>query len=80
MQRVIFDCDPGIDDALAIFTLLAARDVEVLGMCATVGNVPVETGYRNLRNLAAFVGRDDIPVFRGAELPLVRDYAFDPLV
>lgn len=80
MRRIILDCDPGIDDALAIFTLLAARDIDVLGLCATVGNVPVETGYRNLRNLAAFAGRPEIPVFRGAELPLVRDYAFDPLV
>ncbi|MDA8346702.1 MAG: nucleoside hydrolase [Thermaerobacter sp.] len=80
MRQVILDCDPGIDDALAIFTLLAEPDVAVLGMCATVGNVPVDIGYRNLRNLAAFTGRSDVPVFRGAELPLVRGYAFDPLV
>ncbi len=80
MRHVILDCDPGIDDALAIFTLLAERDVEILGMCATVGNVPVDTGYHNLRNLAALCGRSDIPVFRGAQLPLVRPYAFDPLV
>lgn len=80
MRYAILDCDPGIDDALAIFTLLAEPDVEVLGMCATVGNVPVETGYRNLRNLAALVGREDIPVFLGAALPLVRSYRFDSLV
>jgi purine nucleosidase len=80
MRQVILDCDPGIDDALAIFTLLAEPDIEILGMCATVGNVPVDVGYRNLRNLAALCGRPDIPVFRGAQLPLVRSYAFDPLV
>ncbi len=80
MRPVILDCDPGIDDALAIFTLLAEPGVAVLGACATVGNVPVDTGYRNLRDLVALCGRSDIPCFRGADLPLVRSYAHDPLI
>lgn len=79
-MRILLDCDPGIDDALALFTVLAARNVELLGLCATVGNVPVETGFRNLRNLAALAGRADVPVYRGAERPLLREYRFDPLV
>ncbi len=78
-MQILFDGDPGIDDALAILTLLR-EPVEVLAMSAVVGNVPVETGFRNLRDLAALAGREDIPVFRGAERPLVRDYVFDPLV
>jgi inosine-uridine nucleoside N-ribohydrolase len=77
--QILFDGDPGIDDALAILTLLR-EPVDVLAMCAVVGNVPVDTGFQNLRDLAALAGRDDIPVFRGAELPLVRDYVFDPTV
>ncbi len=75
----MFDGDPGIDDALAILTLLR-EPVDVVAMSAVVGNVPVETGFRNLRDLAALAGREDIPVFRGAERPLVRDYVFDPTV
>ncbi len=78
-MQMLLDCDPGIDDALAILTLLR-EPVDVIGMSAVVGNVPVETGFRNLRDLAAFAGRADIPIFRGAELPLVRDYTFDPTV
>ena len=78
-MQILFDGDPGIDDALAILTLLR-EPVDVLAMSAVVGNVPVATGFRNLRDLAALAGRADIPIFRGAELPLVRDYAFDPTV
>ena len=76
---MVFDGDPGIDDALAILTLLR-EPVDVLAMSAVVGNVPVATGFRNLRNLAALAGWSDIPVYRGAELPLVRDYVFDATV
>jgi len=76
---VAFDGDPGIDDALAILTLLQ-EPVDVLAMSAVVGNVPVETGFRNLRDLVAFAGRPDIPVFQGASRPLLRDYTFDPTV
>ncbi len=78
-MQILFDGDPGIDDALAILTLLR-EPVDVLAMSAVVGNVPVDTGFRNLRDLAALAGRDDIPIFRGAQLPLVRDYVFDPMV
>ena len=78
-MQILFDGDPGIDDALAILTMLRER-VEVIGMTAVVGNVPVATAYRNLRDLAALAGRADIPVFRGADRPLVRDYRFDPTV
>ncbi len=78
-MQILFDGDPGIDDALAILTLLR-EPVDVLAMSAVVGNVPVETGFRNLRDLVALAGREDIPVFRGASRPLVRDYVFDPMV
>lgn len=78
-MRIVFDGDPGIDDALAILTMLR-EPVDVLAMSAVVGNVPVATGFRNLRNLAALAGRSDIPIYRGAELPLVRDYVFDATV
>jgi len=77
--RVLLDCDPGIDDAIAIFTLLRER-VEVLGLCAVTGNVPVQRGFRNLRDLVALAGRGDLPVFRGAELPLLGDYTPDATV
>lgn len=78
-MQILFDGDPGIDDALAILTLLR-EPADVLALTAVVGNVPVKTGFRNLRNLAALAGRDDIPVFCGAKLPLLRDYVFDPTV
>lgn len=68
----ILDTDPGIDDAFAILTLLAAGQTQVLGLMAVSGNVPIDVAFRNLRNLAALAGRSDVPVFRGAEGPLIR--------
>lgn len=72
-MQFILDTDPGVDDAFAILTLLADKQVDVLGLMAVSGNVPIDVAFRNLRNLAALAGRDDVPVFRGAEAPLVRE-------
>lgn len=71
-MQFILDTDPGVDDAFAILTLLADKNVDVLGLMAVSGNVPVDVAFKNLRNLAALAGRSDVPVYRGAEAPLVK--------
>jgi pyrimidine-specific ribonucleoside hydrolase len=69
---VIVDCDPGIDDALALALLAVSPEFDLRAVTTVRGNVPVEDSTRNaLRTLAAF-GRPEVPVCPGAERPLVR--------
>jgi purine nucleosidase len=66
--RIILDCDPGIDDALAI--ALAVIHCEVLALTTVGGNVGVEHTTRNAGSVLAVLGRSDIPVHAGADNPL----------
>ena len=70
MHKVIFDTDPGIDDAMALLFLHAAADVEVVGITTTFGNGAIETTTRNALYLAERFGID-APVAQGAAGPLV---------
>jgi purine nucleosidase len=72
-RRIIIDTDPGIDDAVAIMLALAAPDVlEVLGITAVAGNLPLAQTERNARRVCELAGRTDIPVYAGCERPLLR--------
>ncbi|OWQ90746.1 hypothetical protein CDN99_11255 [Roseateles aquatilis] len=66
---VIFDTDPGIDDALALALLACHPRFELLAVTAVFGNGPVDITTRNARGLTALFGRD-IPVAAGAPGPL----------
>lgn len=66
--RVIIDCDPGHDDAMAI--LLAGRHTELLGITTVAGNAPVTSTTRNAL-LCTQVLALDVPVHEGAAQPLV---------
>ena len=73
-QRIIIDCDPGQDDAVALFLAMASpAELEILGVTAVAGNVPLELTQRNVRMMCDIAGRDDIPVFAGCDRPMVRD-------
>jgi purine nucleosidase len=73
-QRIIIDCDPGQDDAVALFLAMASPDeLEILGITAVAGNVPLELTQRNVRLMCDIAGRADIPVFAGCDRPMVRD-------
>jgi inosine-uridine nucleoside N-ribohydrolase len=69
---VWLDTDPGVDDAMALALLLALKRYDVKGVSAVAGNVEIEKTFRNARDLTAFFGRQDVPVYRGAARPLVR--------
>ena len=73
-RKVIIDCDPGIDDSLAIMMALSSPELEVVGLTIVAGNSPVEMGYENARKVLKFLGRMDVPVFMGAEKPMKREY------
>jgi purine nucleosidase len=72
-RRIIFDSDPGQDDALALFLALAAPEIELMGVVSVAGNVPQPLVTTNSLALLAVADRDDVPVYRGCERPLLRD-------
>lgn len=74
MERVIIDCDPGIDDSLAIMLALNSPELEVVGITIVAGNSPVEMGFSNAKKVLDFMGRLDVPVYAGADRPMKREY------
>lgn len=72
-QKIIIDTDPGQDDAVAILMALSSPDeIEVLGITAVAGNVPLSLTQRNARMICELAGRPDIRVFAGCDRPLGR--------
>lgn len=74
-QALIIDCDPGVDDAVALMLAFGSEALELLAVTAVGGNVPVEKTARNARMLRQIAGRGEVPVFMGAERPLRREPA-----
>jgi len=70
-RKIIIDTDPGQDDAVAILLALASPDeIDVLGITAVAGNVPLELTARNARIVCELAGRTDMPVYAGCDRPL----------
>lgn len=73
-RKIIIDCDPGIDDTLALMLALSSPELEVIGITIVCGNVPTDIGAENALKVLKFMNRLDIPVYYGEELPLKREY------
>lgn len=71
-QPAILDCDPGHDDAIALFLAAACPELEVVAVTTVAGNSTVENTTRNALKLVEAAGLG-IPVARGMDKPLVRD-------
>jgi purine nucleosidase len=71
-EKIIIDTDPGQDDAVAILLALASPELDVLGITAVAGNVPLSLTEKNARKICELAGKPDIKVFAGAIRPLVR--------
>ena len=69
---VIFDCDPGHDDAIALLLALASPELHLLGVITSYGNQTLAKTTVNALRLLQFAGRTDIPVAVGATQPLQR--------
>ena len=75
---VLIDCDPGVDDAVALLLAFACPEaLELLAITTVAGNVPLALTARNALVIRTLAGREAVPVFAGAERPLVRAPAFD---
>lgn len=73
-RKIIIDTDPGQDDAVAILLALASpEDIEVLGITAVAGNVPLALTAKNARIVCELAGKPDTKVFAGCDRPLRRD-------
>ncbi len=73
-RSIIIDCDPGQDDAVALFLAMSSpEELDILGICTVAGNVPLGLTQRNARMMCDIAGRDDVPVFAGCERPMVLD-------
>ncbi len=70
--KILIDCDPGIDDALALALAHGSPELEVVGVTSVGGNVGLDDTTNNVLGLAEFYGMD-VPVARGAGRPLVRE-------
>ena len=71
-KKIIIDTDPGQDDAVAILLALASPELDVLGLTAVAGNVPLHLTEKNALKICELAGRPDVKVFAGAVHPLVR--------
>lgn len=72
-RKVIIDCDPGIDDALAIILALKSKEIEVIGITTVSGNVESLQGAKNALKVLKLLGRLDIPVYLGEGKPVKRE-------
>ena len=72
MTRLIIDCDPGIDDALALLLALASPELDVAAITTVAGNVSLDRTTANGLRVLELAGRSRIPLAAGCDRPLVR--------
>jgi inosine-uridine nucleoside N-ribohydrolase len=73
VTRIIFDCDPGHDDAIALALALASPELDLLGVTTVAGNQTLAKTTANAIRVLDHLGRRTVPVAAGADRPLVRE-------
>lgn len=76
---ILLDCDTGVDDTMAIMLACISPNIELVGIGTIWGNVDLDTATQNTLNILAMCGKSEVPVARGASLPLNGshvDYAY----
>jgi len=69
-KKIILDCDPGHDDAVAIMLAAAHDDIEILGITCVAGNATLDNTTINALKICSLIGANNIPIFAGADRPL----------
>jgi pyrimidine-specific ribonucleoside hydrolase len=72
-MKIVLDCDPGHDDAIALLLALASPEVELLGVTTVHGNQTLEKTTVNALKVLEFAGRAEVPVAAGADRPMRRE-------
>ena len=73
VQKILYDCDPGHDDAVAILLAANSPELELPGITLVAGNQTLDNTGRNACHVLQWLGREEIPVYTGCERPMVRD-------
>ncbi|HSM84335.1 MAG TPA: nucleoside hydrolase [Nodosilinea sp.] len=72
-RPLIIDCDPGVDDAIALLLALASpAEFDLLGITTVAGNVPLALTTANARRICHLAQRPEVPVYAGCPRPLLR--------
>lgn len=71
-RNIIIDCDPGVDDAIALMLALRSPELAVQAITVVAGNVPLTLTQRNARQICELLGRIDVPIYAGCPRPMVR--------
>lgn len=75
---LILDCDPGIDDFIAILMILAAPEkFNLLGITVSGGNVPLHHTSQNALKACELAGRSDVKVYAGCPGPILRELVYE---
>ncbi|WP_434723961.1 nucleoside hydrolase [Mesorhizobium sp. RIZ17] len=71
-SKIIIDCDPGVDDAIALLLAFASPDeIELVGITTVIGNVSLPLTTRNALRVTAMANRQDVRVYAGCSRPIV---------
>lgn len=72
-EKIILDCDPGHDDALALTMAVASTQIKLLGVTTSAGNQTLDKTLNNALRMLTLLGATDVPVAGGNHRPLMRD-------
>jgi purine nucleosidase len=72
-KKIILDCDPGHDDAVAIMLAAASKEIEILGITCVGGNVGLDNTLDNALKVCTLIERTDIKIYSGARKPIHYD-------
>lgn len=78
-RKIILDCDPGHDDAIAILLAGKHSQIELLGITVECGNQTLEKTGRNALNLAQYLSLE-VPVCLGADKPIIKEIDICPAI
>ena len=73
MKKIILDCDPGHDDAVAIMLAAANDNIEILGITCVGGNTTLENAKNNALKICTLIGKTNIPIYAGSDKPIKFD-------
>lgn len=69
---ILYDCDPGHDDAIALVMAHRSPEIDLLGVTTTCGNATIDKTTSNCLRILEFIGAGDVPVAEGCHRPLAR--------
>jgi purine nucleosidase len=72
-RKIILDCDPGHDDAIAMLLAWGSPEIDLVGVTTVMGNQTIDKVTRNALSVARVAGITGVPFARGAHRPLVRE-------